>query len=144
MLLLFASGVAYGYLFAIPRALDFLSGFLSDYIDFNIDATETVSFYVALLLGLGISFQLALIMFVVAKIGLVTPQKMRQWRKYAFLGIVVVAAIVTPTTDPVNLLLVAAPLYALYEVGIVISLVFARTSLRSKLSEVAEPASPGG
>jgi sec-independent protein translocase protein TatC len=144
MLLLFVAGVAYGYFFAIPRALDFLSGFLSDYIDFNIDATETVSFYVALLLGLGVSFQLPLIMFVVAKIGLATPRQMRRWRKYAILGIVIVAAIVTPTTDPINLALVALPLYALYEVGIVISLVFARTSLRSRLPETAKPASPGG
>ncbi len=143
MLLLFVGGVAYGYFFAIPRALDFLSGFMSDYIDFNIDANETISFYVALMLGLGISFQLPLIMFVVAKIGLVTPQKMRKWRKYAILGIVIVAAIVTPTTDPINLALVAVPLYALYEVGIVISLLFARTSLRSHLPEPAEPASRG-
>ncbi len=143
MLLLFVGGVAYGYFFAIPRALDFLSGFMSDYIDFNIDANETISFYVALMLGLGISFQLPLIMFVVAKIGLVTPQKMRKWRKYAVLGIVIVAAIVTPTTDPINLALVAVPLYALYEVGIVISLLFARTSLRSHLPETAEPASRG-
>ncbi len=144
MLLLFVSGVAYGYFFAIPRALDFLSGFLSDYIDFNIDAHETVSFYVALLLGLGISFQLPLIMFVVAKIGLLTPGQMRKWRKYAFLGIVIVAAIVTPTSDPINLALVAVPLYALYEVGIVIATLFARTSLRSHLPETAEAASPGG
>ncbi len=144
MLLLFVGGVAYGYFFAIPRALDFLSGFLSDYIDFNIDASETVSFYVALMLGLGVSFQLPLIMFVVAKVGLVTPQKMRQWRKFAVLGIVIVAAIVTPTTDPINLALVAVPLYLLYEVGIIISLVFARTTLRSHLPETAEAASPGG
>lgn len=144
MLLLFVGGVAYAYLFAIPRALDFLSGFMSDYIDFNIDANETISFYVALMLGLGISFQLPLIMFVVAKIGLVTPRKMRMWRKYAVLGIVVVAAIVTPTTDPINLALVAVPLYALYEVGIVISLLFARTSLRSRLPETAERAAAGG
>lgn len=88
MLLLFANGVAYGYLFAIPRALDFLSGFLRDYINFNIDAVETVSFYVALLLGL-----------------------------------------------------VAIRLYLLYEVGIVISRLFARTSLGSPSTSSSRPRS---
>jgi sec-independent protein translocase protein TatC len=144
MLLLFAAGVSYGYLFAIPRALTFLSQFMGDYIDFNIDATETVSFYVALLLGLGVSFQLPLIMFVLAKIGIVTPANMRKWRKYAFLLIVIAAAIITPTTDPINLALVAIPLYLLYEVGIIISSVFAKTSLRNRLPETADAASPRG
>ncbi len=131
MSILFVGGVAYAYFFAIPRALDFLSDFLGDYIDWNIDAQETISFYLALMMGLGIAFQLPVIMFVLAKIGIVTPANMRKWRKFAFLGIVVAAAIITPTTDPVNLALVVFPLVILYEAGIIISMVFAKTSLRN-------------
>lgn len=145
MSILFIGGVAYAYFFAIPRALDFLSDFLGDYIDWNIDAQETISFYLALMMGLGIAFQLPVIMFVLAKIGIVTPANMRKWRKFAFLGIVVVAAIITPTTDPINLALVVFPLVILYEAGIIISLIFAKTSLRSAaedLPETAEPATP--
>lgn len=142
MSILFVGGVAYAYFFAIPRALDFLSDFLGDYIDWNIDAQETISFYLALMMGLGIAFQLPVIMFVLAKIGIVTPQNMRKWRKFAFLGIVIVAAIITPTTDPINLALVVFPLVILYEAGIIISLIFAKTSLRNPAQETAEPAEP--
>jgi sec-independent protein translocase protein TatC len=148
MSLLFIGGVSYAYFFAIPRALDFLSNFLSDFIDWNIDAQETISFYLALMMGLGISFQLPVIMFVVAKIGIVTPANMRKWRKYAYLAIMILAAIITPTSDPINLAFVAVPLLILYEAGIIISLMFAKTSLRTAtadtvdLSDAAEPAKP--
>jgi sec-independent protein translocase protein TatC len=142
MSILFVSGVAYAYFFAIPRALAFLSNFLGAYIDWNIDAQETISFYLALMMGLGIAFQLPVIMFVLAKIGIVTPANMRRWRKFAFLGIVVAAAVITPTTDPINLSLVVFPLVILYEMGIIISVVFAKTSLRSAAAETADTAEP--
>ncbi|HEV2129060.1 MAG TPA: twin-arginine translocase subunit TatC [Thermomicrobiales bacterium] len=145
MSLLFVGGVAYAYFFAIPRALDFLSTFLGDQLAWEIDAQETLSFYLALMMGLGIAFQLPVIMFVLAKIGIVTPANMRKWRKFAFLGIVVAAAIITPTTDPINLGLVVMPLMILYEAGIIVSMVFAKTSLRSaadESNEVAELARP--
>lgn len=131
MSLLFIGGVSYAYFFAIPRALDFLSDFLGDYLAWQIDAQETLSFYLALMMGLGIAFQLPVIMFVLAKIGIVSPANMRAWRKFAFLGIVIAAAIITPTTDPINLALVVVPLVILYEAGIIISMIFAKTSLRS-------------
>jgi sec-independent protein translocase protein TatC len=142
MSILFVGGVAYAYFFAIPRALAFLSNFLGAYIDWNIDAQETISFYLALMMGLGIAFQLPVIMFVLAKIGVVTPANMRKWRKFAFLGIVVAAAVITPTTDPINLALVVGPLVILYEAGIIISVIFAKTSLRSAVADPADAAEP--
>ena len=145
MSILFIGGVAYAYFFAIPRALDFLSTFLDDYIDWNIDAQETIGFYLSLMMGLGIAFQLPLIMFLLAKIGIVSPANMRKWRKYAYLLIMVAAAIITPTSDPINLAFVAVPLAILYEAGIIISIFFAKTSLRSTgdddaAAEAAKPA----
>jgi sec-independent protein translocase protein TatC len=142
MSILFVGGVAYAYFFAIPRALDFLSQFLGNYIDWNIDAQETISFYLALMMGLGIAFQLPVIMFVLAKIGIVTPANMRKWRKFAYLGIVVAGAIITPTTDPINLALVVFPLVILYEAGIIISMIFAKTSLRNVTADPADAAEP--
>jgi sec-independent protein translocase protein TatC len=142
MSILFVAGVAYAYFFAIPRALAFLSQFLSSYIDWNIDAQETLSFYLALMMGLGIAFQLPVIMFVLAKIGIVTPANMRKWRKFAYLGIVVAGAVITPTTDPINLALVVGPLVVLYEAGIIISMIFAKTSLRSAMADPADAADP--
>jgi len=134
--ILFAVGVWYAYYVAAPRALDFLEGVLAGLFDWDgIDGQETVAFYVTLMMGLGISFQLPVVMFILAKIGIVTPRKMRQWRKYAFLLIVIASAIITPSTDPINLMLVAVPLTILYELGIVISAIFAKTSLRNPEGE---------
>lgn len=137
MSILFIGGVAYAYFFAIPRALDFLSNFLESYIDWNIDAQETIGFYLSLMMGLGIAFQLPLIMFILAKIGIVSPSNMRKWRKYAYLLIMIAAAIITPTSDPINLAFVAVPLAILYEAGIIISIIFAKTSLRASGDDVA-------
>lgn len=129
--ILFATGVSYAYFVAAPRALDFLENVLADIIDWGgMDGAETVVFYLTLMMGLGISFQLPVVMFILAKIGIVTPKKMRQWRKYAFLLIMIASAVITPSTDPVNLMFVAVPLTILYELGIVISSIFAKTSLR--------------
>ncbi len=128
--ILFISGAAYGYFVAAPRALYFLSTWNSGAFNWQPDGPETISFFLTLMLGLGISFQLPVIMFILAKIGIVTPRLMRKWRKYSILLIAVAAAVITPSTDPINMMVVAIPLYVLYEVGIVISSVFAKTSLR--------------
>ncbi len=130
--ILFAAGVSYAYFVAAPRALDFLENVLADLFDWNgIDAQETIAFYLTLMMGLGISFQLPVVMFILAKIGIVTPKKLRQWRRYAFLLIMIASAIITPSTDPINLMMVAVPLSILYELGIIISAVFAKTSMRN-------------
>ena len=124
--LLFVLGVSYAFFFAIPRALAFLSGFMQDTFNFQPDGNETLGFYLTIMLGLGLAFQLPLVMFLLAKLGVMTPAKMRQGRRYAFLLILVVSAIITPTTDPFNMALVALPLVALYEFGILLSWFFAK------------------
>jgi len=128
--ILFILGAAYGFFVAAPRALYFLSSWNSAAFSWQPDGPETISFFLTLMLGLGISFQLPVLMFILAKIGIVTPPNMRKWRRYAILLISVAAAVITPSTDPFNMMIVAVPLYVLYELGIVISSIFARTSLR--------------
>lgn len=123
--LLFIGGVSYGYFVAAPQAMNFLSGFQAAVFNWEPDANETLSFFMTLMLGLGISFQLPLVMFLLSRLGIVSPRTMRAWRRYAILLIAIAAAIITPSTDPFNMMLVAIPLYALYEVGIVVSSVFA-------------------
>jgi sec-independent protein translocase protein TatC len=139
--LLFVGGVAYGYFVAAPRALLFLSGFLGDIFDWNPDGQEILSFFLTLMIGLGLAFQLPVIMFILAKIGIVTARKMREWRRYAYLLLTVVAAVITPSTDPINMAIVAIPLVLLYEAGVVISAIFAKTSLRG--DSTAEEAAAG-
>jgi sec-independent protein translocase protein TatC len=138
--ILFIAGVAYGYFVAAPRALLFLSGFLGDIFDWNPDGAEILSFFLTLMIGLGLSFQLPVIMFVLAKIGIVSPAKMVEWRRYAYLMLTILSAVITPSTDPINMAIVAIPLVILYEAGVIISRIFAKTSLRNPDPEPDEAA----
>jgi sec-independent protein translocase protein TatC len=124
--LLFVGGAAYGFFFAAPRALSFLSGFMSDIYEWSPEGNQIVTFYLTLMIGLGLAFQLPVIMFVLAKLGVASPQKMRAFRKYAILILLIVSAVITPSTDPFNMAIVAVPLLVLYEAGIVISMLFAK------------------
>ncbi len=124
--LLFIGGAAYALLFAAPRAFDFLSSWQNDVFNWDPDGSEIISFYLTLMIGLGLSFQLPVVMFVLAKLNIVSPRRMRQYRKYAAMVILVLSAIITPSTDPFNMAFVAMPLLLLYEVGILISRAFAR------------------
>jgi len=123
---LFLIGVAYAFLVAAPRAFDFLSGFKTDIFSWDPDATEVVNFYLTLMIGLGIAFQIPIIMFLLAKLNIVSALRMRQYRKYSAMILLVVSAVITPSTDPINMAFVAIPLLLLYEVGIVVSRLFAR------------------
>src|SRR3954454_16561624 len=89
VVLLFLLGVAYGFFFAAPRALQFLSNFMSDLYEWSPEGSEVISFFLVLMLGLGLAFQLPVVMFILAKLGAVSPQKMRSWRKYAILVLLV-------------------------------------------------------
>lgn len=130
--ILLVSGLAYAWWVAIPRALRFLGNWNNRYINFDIDASETLNFFLALMVGLGLAFQLPLLIFIFAKIGIVSPQKLRKWRRYAYLVLLILSALITPTTDPFNLSLVAVPMVLLYELGIIIAAMFASTGLRNQ------------
>jgi sec-independent protein translocase protein TatC len=127
VVLLFLLGASYAFFFAAPRALNFLSGFMSDLFEWSPEGGAVITFFLTLMLGLGLAFQLPVVMFILAKLGVVSPQKMRSWRKYAFLILLVLSAIITPSTDPFNMAIVFVPLYLLYEAGILVARVFART-----------------
>ena len=129
VILLFLLGVAYGFFFAAPRALQFLSNFMSDLYEWSPEGDQVISFFLTLMLGLGLAFQLPVVMFILAKLGAVSPQKMRSYRKYAVVALLILAAVVTPSTDPFNMMVVFVPLYLLYEAGILVSTIFAKTPL---------------
>jgi sec-independent protein translocase protein TatC len=124
--LLFVAGASYAFLVAIPRALAFLSTFLEGRLTWNPDAPEIVNFYLTMMVGLGLAFQLPVVMFLLAKFDILTTRQMRENRKYALLLILGVSVVITPTTDPISLAFVAAPLYVLYELGILLGRVLAR------------------
>jgi sec-independent protein translocase protein TatC len=124
--ILFLTGVSYAFFFAVPRAFQFLSSWQSNIFSWDPDSGEVVNFYLTLMIGLGAALQLPVFMFLLAKLNVVSPKKMRSYRKYAFLLILIASAIITPSTDPINMAFVAVPLALLYEGGIIIAQLFAR------------------
>jgi sec-independent protein translocase protein TatC len=131
VILLFLFGVAYAFLFAAPRALGFLSTFMSGIFEWSPDGSAVITFFLTLMLGLGLAFQLPVVMFILAKLGVASPAKMRSFRKYAILILLILSAVITPSTDPFNMAIVFFPLYLLYEAGIIVSRLFARTPVES-------------
>lgn len=120
----FFTGAAFGYFLLAPFTFSFLANYqlgttsiletrpmLSDYIDNLIDIT----------IGSALSFQLPVVAFVLTKIGLITPSFLRTYRKYAFVVILVVAAVITPSPDWMSQMIVCVPLILLYELSIIIS-----------------------
>lgn len=119
--LMFAAGVAFAFFVLAPRALDFLEGFASSIFEWNPRAEELISFYLTLMLGMGLIFELPIVMYSLALIGVMTAQRYGRVRKAALILSMIASAIITPTPDPFNMMLVAVPTYGLYEVGILLS-----------------------
>jgi len=119
---LFLLGVLFGYYFIAPWSINFLINFT---VDPGIENTFTIDSYLStvltLTLGTGIIFQLPVVIFILSKLGVMTPQFMRKNRRYAAILILVIAAIITPTADPFTMMIVALPLFLLYELSIMIS-----------------------
>jgi sec-independent protein translocase protein TatC len=120
---LFAAGLAFGWFFTIPAALDFLLNFgtTSGIIGVKPTPDNFFSTITRLLLWNGLVFELPAIVYLLARLGLVNSKQLAQTRRYALVVIVIAAALITPTGDPYNLLLLAIPMYVLYELGILLA-----------------------
>ena len=119
--LCFLIGVAFAYFVMIPSMLSFAAGFGSDKIKNIIDINEYFSFLTTLILAAGLLFELPMVSFVLARVGILTPQMMRKYRRHGIVVILILAAILTPTPDPVSQMIFASPLFILYELSIFIA-----------------------
>jgi len=119
--LLFVAGLAFTFWVILPFGIPVLVNFLSDVIVQQWTIDYYVSFVVRFLLAVGLVFETPLIMFFLAKIGVITPKTLARSRRYAIVIAAVVAAILTPTTDPFTMLLVMGPLILLYEFGVLLA-----------------------
>jgi sec-independent protein translocase protein TatC len=116
--ILFLLGLSFGWFVLLPTALVFLQNFMSDIFIADWTSQEYIGFITSLLFWLGVSFQMPIVVYFFARSGLVTAELLRsQWR-IAIVGISVIAAIITPTVDPVTMLLTMAPLSILYVMSI--------------------------
>jgi sec-independent protein translocase protein TatC len=117
----FLAGIAFAYFVILPTALKFFAVFGSPDIANNIAINEYMSFIVSLMLGAGIVFELPMVSWFLSKLGILTPAFMRHYRRHAIVAIFILAALLTPGTDPMSQIFLAVPLVGLYEISIWVS-----------------------
>lgn len=117
----FFGGVAFAYFVMIPSMLNFAASFGTDLIANNIDINEYLSFITMILLAAGLLFEMPMVSYVLSKVGLINPKMLRKFWRHAIIVILILAAVLTPTPDPVSQMIFAAPLFILYEISIWVS-----------------------
>jgi sec-independent protein translocase protein TatC len=123
VMVLFLIGVAFAWFILVPPAIGFLAGFQTEIFRPEWTADQYIGFITALLFWMGVAFEMPLVMFVLALLGFVgAGMLLRQWRIAVVLS-AVAAAIITPTVDPVNMILVMGPLLVLYAISIVLVII---------------------
>ena len=120
--LLFFTGIAFGYYVLTPFMVNFYFSYsLSPLIEIKPTFSDYLENLIYTTVGIGVLFQMPLLVMILAKIGIVTGTFLRKYRKHAFVLIVIAAAIITPSTDPFSLAIVAIPLYILFEASIIVA-----------------------
>jgi sec-independent protein translocase protein TatC len=124
-LVLFAAGAVFAFA-VVPRGLAFLFSFGGDNLVPLLTIDRYLSFLFFLILAFGLSFELPLVLLFLTGVRVISSSQLRRWRRYALMGTVVFAAVATPTQDPYTMLLMAVPIYLLYEGAILIARAFKR------------------
>ncbi len=120
---LFLIGVLFSYYIIVPLMVNFLGNYkVSEMVENNFTMDSYIDTVTTLSLATGIVFELPIIVFFLTKFGIMTPQFMRKYRKHAVVVILIVAGVITPSPDMTSQLLVAFPLYLLYEASIFVSM----------------------
>jgi sec-independent protein translocase protein TatC len=122
---LFIGGVAFAYWVVTPAAIDFLLNFNADEFNIQVRAREYYSFFALSLISVGVLFQIPVGILAVTRMGLVSPEQLAANRRYAFLGIAVLAMLL-PGTDPVTMVISMVPLLILFEFSLVLARAFGR------------------
>ncbi len=119
--LLFLTGVVIGYLFVFPLTLRFLGTYqVSEYVPNQISLQSYISMFTRLILIMGIVFEMPALALILSRIGIISKSLLIKYRKHAFVFLLIAAAIITPSGDAFTLMVVAMPLYLLYEFSILI------------------------
>jgi sec-independent protein translocase protein TatC len=117
----FVLGVTFAVLVMLPAMVTFLQTIFSNVFEIRWTVESTFNLVTNVMFWDGIVFEMPLVMYFLAKLGVVTPRKLSSFRKFAIVINAIVAAVVTPTPDPFNMMVVMIPLVLLYEVGILLS-----------------------
>lgn len=118
-LILLVAGVAFGYFVAVPNALNFLYGFADKYVNASLTADSYLNFVIAYTIGIGIVFQIPLLLMLVHAVHPLKPGGLMRSERWVILIAFIVAAFITPTPDPINQTLIAGPVIIVYQIGVV-------------------------
>lgn len=119
---LFMLGILFGYYVITPMTVNFLGNYqVSEQVKNTITLDSFISIVTTMTLITGIVFELPIVVYFLSKVGILTPTFMRTYRRHAVVVILIIAAVITPTSDATTLVMVALPLYVLYEISILVS-----------------------
>ena len=118
VIFLFVLGMSFCYFVLLPNAIKFLINFGSEVIENQLRASDYLSFVTVFILGLGVVFEVPVIIYALVRIHVVSRDWLTKQRRYVFLLVFVIGAFITPTPDPFNQTLVAIPMYLLFELGL--------------------------
>ena len=118
-MLLLAAGVSFGYFYAIPAAMNFLIHFADGFANASLTAESYLGFLMAYTAGLGLLFQLPLLLLFTHWIHPLKPKKLLSFERYMILIAFIVAAIISPTPDALNQTIIAAPIIVMYQIGVI-------------------------
>ncbi len=131
----FALGVVFAGGVMLPLAIGYLQGFMDELVQPTYSIDGYISFVTTVMVSSGVVFETPLLLALLARMGLVTSKQLAKGRRFALVAIAIIAAVITPTPDMFNMLLVMAPLLVLYELGIVMAW-FAGRARQRALEEV--------
>lgn len=139
-ILLAVAGAAFGYFVTIPAAINFLANFAGDAVTPNLTAESYLNFVVSYILGLAALFQLPLLLYLADHIRPIPPKGLWSTQRFVILGATVLAAVITPTPDALNMMIVAVPIIAVYELGAVAVVAKHRLAARRAAKAIREVA----
>jgi sec-independent protein translocase protein TatC len=130
--LLMVAGATFGYLFAVPGGLNFLSNFASEYVTASITADSYLSFVLGYVLGIGILFELPLLLLFLHWIHPLTPKGLLNSERFVIVGAFISAAVLSPSPDALSQAIIAVPIILVYQLGVVAVLVSIKRSSRQE------------
>lgn len=119
--LLFVLGAAFAFFVMLPAAVAFLTGIFPTVFKYELTPDEYIPFVAGVMFWMGVAFEMPLIIFILAKANVVNANVLKKNWRWAIVGVAVIAALVTPTPDPINMSIVMVPLLGLYGLSIVLA-----------------------
>jgi len=133
-------GILFSWFILVPAAINFLANFMQEVFRTEWTGQDYISFVMRMVFWIGVSFEMPIIVYVLARVGIVSTQALKEQWRYAIVIIAILAAVITPSIDPVTMLLTMAPLIVLY----IFSIFLARVGERQFERSVAMDADSAG